>query len=133
MFFGFLANWWPLRNKPNVRLFHFSELKQEPERVIPAIAEFLGFSPTKEQWPRILECCSFDWMKKHQEKFEIQHLLGFPLLDCGAMVRKGAVGAAGQDGMTEEISREVRASGAEIIKDLQLLEWFYRGGPWPQD
>jgi hypothetical protein len=133
MFFGFLASWWPLRKKPNVRLFHFTELKHEPERVIPAIADFLGFSPTKEQWPRILEYCSFAWMKKHQEKFEVQHLLSFPLLDSGAMVRKGAVGAAKEDGMTEEIAREVRAKGAEIIKDPKLLEWFYHGGPRPED
>ena len=133
MFFGFLANWWPLRHRPNVRVFHFSDLKHEPERVIRAIADFLGFSPTKEQWPNILEYCSFDWMKKHQEKFELRHLLGFPMLDSGVMVRKGAVGAAAEDGMTEEISRELRARGAEIIKDPRLLEWFYRGGPRPED
>lgn len=133
MFFGFLSNWWPLRNKPNVRLFHFSELKHEPERVIPAIADFLGFSPTKEQWAKILEYCSFDWMKKHQSKFEVQHLLGFPMLESGTMVRKGAIGVAKDDGMTEEISREFRALGAEIIKDPKLLEWFYHGGPRPED
>jgi aryl sulfotransferase len=133
MFFGFLANWWPLRKKPNVRLIHFSELKRDPERVIPAIADFLGFSPTKEQWPNILEYCSFNWMKKHQEKFEMQHMMGFPILDSGVMVRKGAVGAAKDDGMTEQISREFRARGAEIIKDPKLLEWFYHGGTRPED
>lgn len=133
MFFGFLASWWPRRHKPNVRLFHFTELKREPERVIPAIADFLGISPTKEQWPSILEYCSFDWMKKHQDKFELQHILGFPMLESGTMVRKGAVGAATEDGMTEEISREFRARGAEIIKDPKLLEWLYRGGRRPED
>ena len=133
MFFGFLAAWWPLRNKPNVRLFHFTELKNEPERVIPAIAEFLGLSPTKEQWPRVLEYCSFKWMKEHQEKFEIQHLLGFPMLETGAMVRKGAIGAAKEDGMTPQIAAEIRAKGAEIIKNPKLLDWFYHGGPRPED
>ncbi|HRI69447.1 MAG TPA: sulfotransferase domain-containing protein [Polyangium sp.] len=133
MFFGFLAAWWPLRNKPNVRLYHFSELKNEPGRVIPEIADFLGFTPTKEQWPKILEYSSFEWMKKHQEKFEIQHLLGFPLLDPGAMVRKGAVGAAKEDGMTEEIARDFRAKGEVHIKNPKLLDWFYHGGQRPED
>lgn len=133
MFFGFLANWWPLRNKPNVRIIHFSELKKNPHKVIPQLAKFLGFSPTEEQWPRILEYCSFDWMKKHQEKFEIQHVLGFPALDSGAMVRKGAVGAAKEDGMTEEISREIRAMGEKVIKNPRLLQWFYEGGPLPEE
>ena len=131
MFFGFLASWWPLRNKPNVRILHFAELKREPERVIRGLADFLGFSPTSEEWPRILEYCSFDWMKRFQEKFELQHLLGFPVLDSGVMVRKGAVGAARDDGMTEEIAREFRARGTEIIRDPRLLEWFYHGGEHP--
>lgn len=133
MFFGFLANWWPLRHNPNVRLFHFSDLKKEPERVISAIADFLGYAPTKEQWPKILECCSFNWMKKHEDKFELRHLLDFPILDSGSMVRKGAVGAARDDGMSEEISKEFRAKGAEFIQDPRVLEWFYHGGPRPED
>ncbi|HMY20235.1 MAG TPA: sulfotransferase domain-containing protein, partial [Polyangium sp.] len=133
MFFGFLANWWPLRNMPNVRLLHFSELKNNPNSVIPALADFLGFSPTKEQWPKILEYCSFDWMKKHQEKFEMQHVLGFPMLDSGAMVRKGAVGAAKEDGMTAEIAAEFRAKGAALIKNPKVLDWFYNGGKRPED
>lgn len=133
MFFGFLAAWWPLRNKPNVRLIHFSDLKHNPGEVIPALADFLGISPTKEQWPKILEYCSFDWMKKHQDKFEIQHLLGYPMLEVGAMVRKGAVGAAKEDGMTEEIAATFRAQGAELIKNPQVIDWFYHGGKRPED
>jgi len=133
MFFGFLANWWPLRHKPNVRLFHFSELKKEPERIIPAIADFLGYSPTKEQWPKILEYTSFNWMKKHEDKFELRNLLDFPILDSGAMVRKGAVGAANEDGMTEEIAKDFRARGAQFIQDPRVLEWFYHGGARPED
>jgi len=133
MLFGFVASWWPLRNKPNVRIYHFSELKREPERIIPAVAEFLGFAPTRDQWSRIHEYSSFAWMKRCQDKFELQHLLGFAVLDSGAMVRKGALGAAQDDGMTEEIAREVRARGAEIIRDPRILEWVYCGGDRPGD
>lgn len=133
MFFGFLASWWPLRHKPNVRLFHFSELKKDSERVIPAIADFLGFTPTTEQWSKIFEYSSFNWMKKNEDKFELRHLLDFPILEGGAMVRKGAVGAARDDGMTDEIAQDFRAKGAQFIKDPRVLEWFYHGGPPPQD
>jgi Sulfotransferase domain len=133
MFYGFLATWWALRHNSNVRIVHFSELKRAPERVIPELAEFVGFSPVEEQWPKILEYSSFEWMKKHQGKFEAREVHGFPMLESGAMVRKGAMGAAHEDGMTEEISQEMRARGAEIVKDPKLLDWFYRGGPLPQD
>lgn len=133
MFFGFLASWWPLRNKPNVRLFHFADLKKQPETVIPAMADFLGFSPTNEQWSKILEYSSFNWMKKNEDKFEMRHLLAFPLLDSGVMVRKGAVGAAKDDGMNEEIARDFRSRGAKFIPDPRVLEWFYHGGAPPRD
>jgi aryl sulfotransferase len=132
MFFGFLASWWSLRDKPNVKIVHFSQLKNAPNQVIPELAQFLGFSPTPEQWPRILEYCSFSWMKKHQEKFEIRHAADVPVLDSGAMVRKGVVGAARDDGMTEEISREIRAMGEKVITNPKLLQWFYEGGPLPE-
>jgi hypothetical protein len=131
--FDFVASWWPLRHEPNVRIVHFSELKREPERTIRALAEFLGFAPSRDEWPRILEYCSFDWMKRSQDKFELQHVIGFPVLDSGVMVRKGAVGRAKDDGMTEEIAREVRARGAEIIRDPQILDWVYCGGECPRD
>jgi hypothetical protein len=72
-------------------------------------------------------------MKRFQDKFELQHLLGFPVLDSGAMVRKGALGAAKDDGMTEEISREFRAKGAQIIRDARILDWVYGGGERPGD
>ena len=71
-------------------------------------------------------------MKKHQDKFELQHLLGFPVLDSGVMVRKGAVGAARDDSMTEDIARNFRARGEEVIRDPKILEWFYLGGEHPE-
>lgn len=131
MFFGFLAAWWPLRHAPNVRLVHFADLKRDHEGSIRALADFLGFSPTAAQWPVILECCSFGWMKQHQQKFELPHVLGFPVLEPGAMVRKGAVGAAHEDGMTADIARRLRARGEAIIEDPRALAWLYEGGPLP--
>ena len=131
MLFGFLAAWWPLRHAPNVRLVHFSDLKREHERSIRAIADFLGFAPTAAQWPVILECTSFAWMKQHQQKFELQHALDVPALERGAMVRKGAIGAAHEDGMTAAIAARLRSRGEAIIDDPRVLAWFYEGGPQP--
>ena len=53
------------------------------------IAAHLGYEPTTEQWPKILEYTSFAWMKEHQEKFEITTLMPFPFILPGGMVRKG--------------------------------------------
>ena len=63
LFFGFVNGWWPLRNKPNVLMLHFNDMKADHEGTIRKIAAFLGFKPTAEQWPRVLEYTSFPWMK----------------------------------------------------------------------
>jgi aryl sulfotransferase len=128
--FAFLAGWWPLRDRPNVHLVHYSELKADPEGSIRAIADFLGFEPTPEQWPQILEHVSFDWMKAHEEKFELMSTCPVPPLDPGAMMRKGRVGAAAEDGVTPEISAAIAGVGREIVPDPEALEWIY-GGPVP--
>ncbi len=131
MLFGFLGAWWPLRHAPNVRFVHFADLVRDQEATIRALADFLGFSPTAAQWPVILEHCSFPWMKQHQQKFEITHLIGFPVLEPGGMVRKGSVGAAHEDGMTEDLARRLRSRGEALVADARALAWHYEGGPLP--
>lgn len=126
--FGFLAAWWPLRQEPNVLLMHFSDMKRDHEGSVRKIADFLGFEPTSEQWPVILEFTSFPWMKRHEHKFEIRHAAHVPMLDSGAMVRKGNAGAAREDGVTPAMSVELKTLGRGILADQQALNWLYAGG-----
>jgi hypothetical protein len=132
MLFGFLAGWWPLRNANNVLMLHFSEMTADHEGSVRKIASFLGFRPTARQWPKILEYTSFDWMKAHEDKFELRTVAPVPVLDSGAMMRKGRVGAAKEDGVTPEISAEVARLGREMLEDDAAFEWFYRGGVLPK-
>ncbi len=129
--FAFLAAWWPFRDQPNVLFVHFADLKSDPEGSVRRIADFLGFEPTDDQWPGIMEYTSFGWMKAHEEKFELRSLSDPPILDPGAMIRKGQVGAAAEDGVTPEMSATIAALGREIVGDEAALTWFSHGGPLP--
>lgn len=128
MLFGFLAAWWPLRHAGNVLFLHYSDMKARHEASIRKIAEFLGVKPAAEQWPAILEYTSFPWMKRHEEKFEARTVGAVPILNSGAMIRKGEAGEAEADGMTEEISRHLRERGGQICTDPAALDWYYAGG-----
>jgi hypothetical protein len=125
--FGFLSTWWPLRNEPNVMLIHFSDMKRDHEGSVRKIADFLGFSPTAEQWPKILEYTSFPWMKQHGDKFDARLASAVPMLMPGAMVRKGKTGAAREDGVTREMAAELRALGEKLLTDREALDWLYSG------
>lgn len=131
MIFQFLANWWPYRNEDNVLFLHFADMKRDHEGSVQKIAEFLGYEPTAEQWPTILECTSFRWMKAHEHKFDARNSAEVPTLEEGAMIRKGELGGASDDGMTEEISAVIASRGREIVGDEAALTWIYEGGPVP--
>merc|ERR1711953_476297 len=82
-----------------------------------------------EQLPKVLEYTSFKWMKEHQDKFEVHTLLPFPLLQEGAMVRKGKAGCATEDGMTPEIAADIKAWAEKMVPDPAARKWMYEGGP----
>jgi hypothetical protein len=129
--FDFVASWWPLRHEPNVLLLHYADLKRDLESSVRSIADFLGFQPTDAQWPAILEHTSFDWMKAHEDKFEIRTLSDVPILDPGAMIRKGRVGASAEDGITPDMSATIAAIGRDILPDPAAFDWCYRGSGVP--
>lgn len=86
-----VRSWWAIRDLPNLKLVHFADLKADMEGEIRAIADFLDIHPSKEAWPRILEHCSFDYMKTHAN--EVAPLGGAVFEGGGAtFINKGANG-----------------------------------------
>lgn len=128
MFFGFLASWWPLRNKTNVLYLHYTDMKRDRETAIRRVANFLNIESTPEQWSAVLTYTSFEWMKQHESKFEARTAGKMPLLKSGGMIRKGAVGQARSDGMTDEIARHLRRFASHVIRDPAAVNWYYNGG-----
>ena len=126
--FAFLAAWWPLRHEPNVMLVHYADLKREPDASVRRIAKFLGFDVLDAQWPAILEYTSFQWMKAHEDKFELRTVADIPILNAGAMIRKGQVGASAEDGITAQISEAIAGIGRTILTDPKAFDWCYHGG-----
>jgi hypothetical protein len=96
---------------------------------IRKVAAFLGIEPSQDAWTRIETYTSFEWMKQNTVKFETFPFTPVPALERGAMVRKGKIGAAHEDGMTPEIAAHVRETGARILTDPAAMKWLYEGGP----
>jgi aryl sulfotransferase len=58
-------SWWEIRHLPNLLMVHYANLKADTPREIRRIAAFLETPIDEDQWPVILEHCSFDYMKAH--------------------------------------------------------------------
>ena len=78
-----IRTWWAIRNLPNVMFVHFTALKADMPGQMHAIAKFLDINVDAKNWPRILEYCSFNWMKANATK---SVPLGGAFWDAGAQV-----------------------------------------------
>jgi aryl sulfotransferase len=63
-----IRTWWEIRDLPNVKLIHFNDLKGNLEKEIRDIAAFLEMPVDEREWPRIVEHCTFQWMKDNADK-----------------------------------------------------------------
>ena len=86
-----IRSWWAIRDLPNVKLIHFEDLKRDMPGEMRRIAAFLDIPIDEARWPKIVEYCSFDWMKANATK---SVPLGGAFWDAGAevFINKGVNG-----------------------------------------
>jgi aryl sulfotransferase len=90
-FWDHLRGWWAIRDRPEVLLLHFEELRRDLPGSVRRIASFLGIPPDEARLPAILEHCSFDWMKAHAARVAPGRGVGWE--DGGAsFIHKGTNG-----------------------------------------
>jgi aryl sulfotransferase len=66
-FFDNIRSWWAIRNLPNVKLMHFNDMKADLPGSIRSVADFLEIPIDEATFPKIVEHCSFEYMKAHAE------------------------------------------------------------------
>jgi aryl sulfotransferase len=64
-FWDNVRTWWQVRELPNVMFIHFANLRRDMQGHMRRIAAFLDVPIDEAKWPRIVEYCSFDWMKQN--------------------------------------------------------------------
>jgi len=91
--FDHVASWRRHKNAPNVLFLDYEELVADPAAAIRQVAEFCEIEIDPEKFPRILEACSFPFMKQHEQKFdhvwEVVHELR---VQMNTFIREGRVG-----------------------------------------
>jgi aryl sulfotransferase len=119
-----VRTWWEFRYLPNVLFVHFANLKRDMPAEMRRIAEFLGISVDEARWGKILEYCSFEWMKRNATK---SVPLGGAFWDAGAQVfiNKG-VNGRWTDILTEEDVAEYEARAVGEL-GLEASRWLATG------
>jgi aryl sulfotransferase len=66
-FFSHNQSWWDARDLPNVMLIHFNNLKADLPGQIRKVAEFLEIEIDESVFPKMIEHCTFEYMKDHAD------------------------------------------------------------------
>ena len=63
------AGYWAQRNRPNVLIVSFKNMKRDLRGTVIGVAKFLDLNVTDEVIDRVCERASFEYMKRNDEKF----------------------------------------------------------------
>lgn len=103
MYFGYVRNWWPYRDDPNVILLHYSNVRKDLKGHVSKIANFLDVDLTEEELDTVTERCGMDHMKKRPERYKYLTPLNIDgkrlwdvetdhLMAVNSMIKTGQVG-----------------------------------------
>jgi aryl sulfotransferase len=120
-----VRSWWALRERSNVLFVHFADLKRDMAAQMRRIAAFLDLEVAENDWGRILEYCSFDWMKRHADRTVP---LGGAFWDGGAQVfvHRGVNGRWAETLTPEECEAYRSRAVEELGPDCAY--WLENGG-----
>ncbi len=63
-FFHFERSWWDERERANVLLVHYNDLKADLAGEMRRVADFLGISIPADVWPELVEAAGFEAMRR---------------------------------------------------------------------
>lgn len=120
-----VRTWWAIRHLPNVMMLHFADLKRDMPGQIRRVAEFLEIPVRASSWDRILEHCSFEYMKRHPESTVP---LGGVLWEGGAgtFLHKGVNGRWRDTLGARDVGDYEARALAELGRDC--ARWLSQGG-----
>ena len=121
-FWSNVQSWWDVRGLPNVMLVHYQNLKDDLPGMVRRIAAFIDVPVAEDTWPKILEHCSFDYMKAHKD--ELLPVDSFK--DKGAtFMHKGETGRWRELLSEEEVAKADRIAGDHLSPDC--ARWLRTG------
>jgi len=124
--FEHVAGWLRNKDRLNVLVVTYEELSADLEAGVKRIADFCGITIDPAAMPRILERCSFAFMREHDARFSIDGRS--PLKSAGsatAFIRQGQVGGWRQEldarsvsDFQEACDRRLRDLGEDMFRVL---------------
>ena len=88
------AAYWAQRDKPNVLICSFKEMRRDLAGSVQRVADFLGVAASPEILAKVTELSSFGYMKTIDDKFSTGNFLS--IAGPAPMMRKGTEGGSSE-------------------------------------
>ncbi|MEO1933389.1 MAG: sulfotransferase domain-containing protein, partial [Myxococcales bacterium] len=115
------ASFWDWRDRPNVLVLNFREVKRDPRRSIERVAAIMGVELTEAQQNKLIERASIDYMNAQESQFAPPQALFADKSKPTLMIRRGASGGSEellsrrqQAGIDRVCQAELRKIGSDI-------------------
>lgn len=120
-----LRTFWDVRDKANIVLLHYGELKADLEGQMRALASRLGLQVDEAQWPSLVKGATFDEMRKHASEVGPNQSECI-WLDRERFFNKGTNGQWHDVIKTDEDAKRYAARVAELA-DAEFSVWLHQG------
>ena len=107
-FFDLEATYWRDRDRSNLLLVHYNDLKANLPDEMRRIADFLSIEVDPELWPNLVEAATFEGMKRH----------GAALLPHVGIVFEGGTDSFLFKGTNERWREEISAEGLALYDEI---------------
>lgn len=116
---------WERRQDANVELFHYADMRRNPQGQLRRLAAALGIDVPDDAWPALVEATSFESMKRHAEDVAPNAAEGL-WHDAGrffAEARHGSWRVVLSDDALARYERRLD----ELCPEPDLKAWLYHG------
>ena len=121
------ASFWAWRDRPNVLVLDYGEVKKEPVRSIQRVAAVMGVELTNAELDKVVERASFAYMKAHESQFAPPKMPFTGSAPPAKMIRRGETGASEElltRAQQAEIDRRCQAELAKLGSDFPYASLF---------
>jgi len=121
------AGFWNWRERANVLVLGYGEVKREPTRCIQQVASLMGVELTGEQFERVVARASFEYMQAHEAQFAPPRMPFMKEEARPKMVRRGASGGSGEllsGAQQAEIDHTSQARLRQLGSDFPYASFF---------
>lgn len=121
-----LSTFWNVRDRPNVVLLHYDDMKKDLEGEMRRLAKRLGIAVPEDRWPALVKAATFDEMKKAADR-TAPGVTEAIWQDNSQFFHKGTSGQwrslLADRAAMERYESRVRALG----RDADLVRWVHHG------